>query len=467
MSLLEQALEFSIKYHKDHTRLTGEPVWDHCQRVMQILKEEGINDEKLLVVASLHHVLRYDDSKEMQVRLENSFGSTILSALIDFNELTKRKIKRSTTKDAGNQFIVQSFLNLTHDTDILVIRLADKLDNLNYSFNYPPESRNRLAQRVLEIYSPVARFLGLSGFVNKLEDQAFKILYPADYYRITHYIASIQDDVSLLFQDSKLFIEDLCAEHGIPNQVKFRIKKPYSIYKKELLYLSKGVMPVANFSHLPDILAMRVLVDTVEQCYIVDSLLRGVWSIIEEHTHDLIVNPRPSGYMSLHSLFKISSKFNIEVQIRTFEMHEVNEFGVASHLFYKAGGTFRKKLLNDPDWLRKLNYWEKDIAFDTTEGTKEKPFSTKIYTFTPKGDIIELDRGATVIDFAYAVHEDIGRNFTGCLVNGVIAKESYILNDGDVVEIKASKKQKLPSRDWLEFVKTSKARTHIRKELKI
>ena len=148
-------------------------------------------------------------------------------------------------------------------------------------------------------------------------------------------------------------------------------------------------------------------------------------------------------------------------------MHEVNEFGVASHLFYKAGATFRKKLLNDPDWLKKLNYWEKDIAFDTTEGMKEKPFFTKIYTFTPKGDIIELDRGATVIDFAYAVHEDIGRNFTGCLVNGSIAKASQVLNDGDVIEIKASKKQKLPSRDWLEFVKTSKARNHIKKELKI
>ncbi len=467
MALLEQALEFSKNFHKDHTRLTGEPVSDHCQRVVQILKDEGIKEEKLFVVAALHHVLKHDDSKEIQDKLETTFGEIILAALRGFNELTKRKIKQAATRDAENQFIVQSFLNFTHDTDILVIRIADKLDNLNYSFNFPSESRNRLAQRALDIYSPIARFLGLSGFVSKLEDQAFKILYPADYYRITHYINSIKDDVILIFEDSKLFIEDLCAENSIPSQVKFRIKKPYSIFKKERTYLAKGIEPKPDFSHLPDILAMRILVETVEQCYLMDSLLKGAWPTTEEPTEDLIANPRPSGYMSLHSVFKLSRKFSIEVQIRTFEMHEVNEFGVASHLFYKAGATFRKKLLNDPDWLKKLNYWGKDIAFDSAEGLKEKPFSTKIYTFTPKGDIIELDRGATVIDFAYAVHEDIGRNFTGCLVNGAIAKASHVLNDGDVIEIKASKKQKLPSIDWLDFVITSKARGCIRKELTV
>lgn len=465
MSLLDQALDFSKEYHKDHTRLTGEAVHDHCLRVVRLLQDEGINDEKVLIIAALHHVPKYDPASDVWQKLEQLFGKDVASSLMEYYELTKRSIKRVTSKDIQNQYIIPSFLNLTTNVDIIAIRIADKLDNLNTCFNFQLEIRNRLADRALVVYAPIARFIHLTGFLNKLEDQAFKILYPADHFRITSFLKTIERDATLLFEDIKRFMSELCSEHMIKHQIDFRIKKPYSIFKKERRYIAKGISPVQDFTHLPDILAMRLLVETVDQCYLVDSLLKNVWTQIPEYTEDLIVNPRPSGYQSLHSVFKATHRFSIEIQIKTFAMHEVNEYGVASHIFYKASSSFKKKLLSDPDWVKKLNYWEKDYTFNS-HLTGEKPFSNKIYTFTPKGDVIELDRGATVIDFAYAVHEDLGRNFIGGLVNASIAKASQVLNDGDVVEIKASKRMKLPSRDWLDFVKTSKARAHIKKELK-
>lgn len=467
MTLLEQALEFSKNYHKDHTRLTGELVSDHCQRVVQILKDEGIEDEKLLVVASLHHVLKYDSSQVMLAKLTEVFGAEISALLSLYHALTLKKVKRHTDFQYNEKLMVQTFLNLAGNMDLLVIRLADKLANLISSFTLDSDARTRLAQRALYIYAPIARLVGLSGFLAKFEEQSFKILYPADYYRVHKMLKNIEPEAAAFFKDAELFVKAMLQEQGIDCVLKFRIKRPFSVFKKERRYIAQGRNLEEYIQAFPDIVAMRVIVNTVEQCYLVDTLLRSIWHTFDEHYEDLIAHPRPSGYKSIHTVFKVSDKFNLEVQIRTHEMHEYNENGGASHIFYKAGDNFKANLERDPDWLKKLNYWEKDIAFDTAEGTKEKPFSTKIYTFTPKGDIIELDRGATVIDFAYAVHEDIGRNFTGCLVNGSIAKASQVLNDGDVIEIKASKKQKLPSRDWLEFVKTSKARNHIKKELKI
>lgn len=465
MTLLEQATDFAKNFHKDHTRLTGEPVYEHCQRVVHILQEEGITDEKLLVVATLHHVLKYDNSQELQRKLSMTFGDDLVSLLLAYQSLTLKKVKRHTDFQYNERLMVQTFLNLADNMDVLVIRLADKLANLVASFTLDVEARSRIAQRALYIYAPIARLVGLSGFLTKLEEQSFKILYTADYYRINRLLKTIEVDAHEFFKDAGSFVTATLLEHGIACSLKFRIKRPFSIFKKERKYLAQGKDLADYFHAFPDVVAMRVIVETVEQCYLVDTLLRSIWLSADEHYEDLISKPRPSGYKSIHSIFRVSEKFNLEVQIRTHEMHEYNENGGASHIFYKAGSNFKSNLERDPEWLKKLNYWEKDIAFDSAGEVKEKPFSRKIYTFTPKGDIIELDRGATVIDFAYAVHEDIGRNFTGCLVNGAIAKASHILNDGDVIEIKASKKQKLPSRDWLEFVKTSKARNHIRKEL--
>lgn len=466
MSLLENALTFSKNFHKDHLRDTGEGVFDHCFRVMKILEAEKVTDENMLATALLHHVLKYDGSDTMKHKLSLEFGASVCELLVAFDSLTRKKVKRYSPREFNQAYIVQTFLNLSENLDVLVIRIADKVDNLNNSFVLNTEDRERVALRALNVYAPITRFLGLSGFLTMFEDQSFKILYAADYFRITKYLNSIVEEATALLEDATTFLMNTLKDRGIGASIAYRLKRPYSIYKKEQRYKLLGKSCKSDYSDFPDIVAMRILVNTIEDCYAVDTLVKSVWHSLDEHYEDLIAKPRPSGYRSIHSVFKVSDKFNLEIQIKTFEMHDYNENGAASHIFYKVGSEFKENLKKDPDWLKKLNYWDKNNRFEQQGLEAAKPFSDKIYTFTPLGDIIELVRGATVVDFAYAVHETIGHNFTGAHVNGAIAKASHVLTDGDVVSIKTVKKNKKPSPDWLDFVVTSRARTQIKKELK-
>ena len=215
-----------------------------------------------------------------------------------------------------------------------------------------------------------------------------------------------------------------------------------------------------DLSKIYDIAAMRVLVDSVENCYAVEGILKEIWDYLPDERDDYIQNPKTGGYQSIHNTFKVSEKINLEIQVKTFEMHENNEFGIASHTFYKTGSTLKKKLKQNPEFLKQLNFLElkADIKIDE--------FKDKIYVFTPKADIIELPKGATAIDFAYAIHKGLGDSCVGALINNEFKAVNTKLSSGDRVEIKTSKTKKRPSKDWLKEAKTKKAREAIRKSIR-
>lgn len=218
-----------------------------------------------------------------------------------------------------------------------------------------------------------------------------------------------------------------------------------------------------KLSNILDIAGMRIIVDTIDECYLTEDIVNKIWSANDGDREDYIKKPKPSGYQSLHIIFAINKDMNLEVQIRTHKMHEENEFGNASHFFYKIGDKFKENVLENPNWLKEINYWENQSSFiDNSEITQFKDF---VYTFTPKGDIIELPRGANIIDFAYAIHSRIGNNCIGGVVNGNIVKLDYEIKDGDRVEILTSNHNKKPSVDWEKTAKTKKAKGLIKKSL--
>jgi GTP pyrophosphokinase len=262
-----------------------------------------------------------------------------------------------------------------------------------------------------------------------------------------------------MLENIRELIYDYLEKNGIKPKISYRIKTEYSIFEKAIRYKEQGKLK-GDYANLYDIAAMRILVETVEECYLVEDLLNKIWTSESSERDDYIANPKPGGYSSLHNVFRIDQDFVVEIQIKTFEMHEENEYGNSSHLFYKYGSHFRKYLKNNPEWLKNSG------ISHIINSDKLGHFSDFVYVFTPKGDIIELPRGATTLDFAYAIHEDIGNHCIGAMVNKKIEKLSYVLNDGDKIEIKISNSKNNVNKDWLDIVNTRYARKCVRKAVR-
>ena len=261
-----------------------------------------------------------------------------------------------------------------------------------------------------------------------------------------------------VLEDTSEFVKDILAEKGISAKLDYRIKHTYSIYRKAQKY--RQTKNYKGLNQIYDIAAMRVLVDSVEQCYMTEDILKQVWTNVPDERDDYIMHPKPSGYRSIHNTFAVSPTMHLEMQVKTKDMHEENEYGIASHTFYKTGEQLKKSLQAAPEWLTDINFIKNkgEIRIDQ--------FNKYVYVFTPKGDIKQLARGATPIDFAYSIHKDLGNACVGVTINGDFQKLSYGLKDGDRVEIKTLKHKKLPSSDCLDFVKTRKALEDIRKALR-
>jgi GTP pyrophosphokinase len=468
-NLIEQAKQFAQKLYKDHYRISGENVYFHALRVSERLAKTGVKDEKLTIAAILHLALEIpqDNKAETIQQIEELFGHEVLEVIKAYTELHITKVTHEGSHGLNDKYIVQTYINLVKDLRVLLIRLADKVDNINTAYALPRELGIVVAQKALYVYAPIARLLQLSSIYKILENGAFKILYPDKYYEIEQLLNEKMPKLQEFFAQEIPVIKDLLAENGIKADITYRIKHLYSIYKKAQKYMLKeGADANPKYSEVYDISAMRIVVDSVEDCYEVEDLMNRIWEQQDKFRDDYIKDPKQSGYQSLHNVYQTDKGDFVEVQIRTREMHEFNEFGSASHIFYKIGDKFKKNLKENPNFVKELSDWKKNQEMDESS-SQIKHFESKVYAYTPKGDIIEIPAGGCVLDFAYGVHTSVGNGCIGAIVNGQMQKLTHVIKTGDTVEIKTSNTRKKPNRDWLDFVKSEKAKTHIRKELRL
>ncbi len=458
--LIKKAYEFAEAAHTGEKRLSGEPLVNHCLAVAELLAELQM-DEKTIAAALLHDVLEKTDITKKD--LEKEFGKTV-AELVDGVTVIK-KVKTRTGEKYEAENLRKLLLATAKDVRVVLIRLAEKLHNLQTIDSLPKEKQKMVINKVFDIYAPLAERLGVRHFKWQLEDLAFKFQNHPEHTRIQNYLAETREEREKYI---KKVIESLSTElkkMGIEAKVFGRPKHFYSIYKKLLKYQKEG--ETADLGKILDKLAIMILVETVDDCYKVLGIVHQLFRPLDKEFDDYIANPKPNGYRSIHTtVFGPEGKI-VEVQIKTREMHEYNEFGPASHIYYKEAGK-REVLPTDRlSWLKNLVAWQEEIKSekDFERALKIDIFGDRVFVLTPQGDILDLPKGATPIDFAYAVHSEIGHACIGAKVNGKLAPLNHQLKTNQVVEILTSKTKKLPSSDWLKFVKTQTARSQIKKVL--
>ncbi len=455
---LKSAEIYAKEIFGERERLSGETVYSHINKVKNLLIDIGVQDENILTAALFHHVIS-EHLTQYLGEIESRFGHEVREILNHFDKISNLHIKIDSPNNLNKEYIIQTYMNLSNDLNVLLILLADKVEGSKTLYALDPVKRKDSANRCLNIYAPICRLVGLSKFAGVIEKNGFQTLYPSEYFKIKKMLKEKSVITNNYLKNVKDLIQEYLTKNKINSKVTYRIKSEYSIFNKFLNYKEKR-KNIKDYSEIKDIAALRIIVDTVEQCYVVESLLKRSWDSVEEERDDYITNPKPTGYKSLHNVFELENDLTLEIQIRTKEMHEYNEFGNASHIFYKYGGKFKDYLKENPDLLKTLNFKRAE------EISELQHFSNMVYAFTPKGDIIELPRGASVLDFAYEIHEDLGNRCVGAFVNDDIKKLSHKIEDGDKVEIKMTNKPKV-SRDWLDYVSTHKAKKCIRRVLKL
>lgn len=455
-NLVEKAKELSEKIHQNRMRESGDSYFEHAVRVAQLLLKVGVEDKATLAASYLHHALDLPNSFNIQ----EEFGEEVFDIIRNYKELSEDKFSNISPSNIDENLIIQTYFNIAKNPKTLLIRLADKTDNIKTAHKLPKEKQKKVAERALYIYAPICKIIGLSKFVNILEDGAFKILNPSEYYKIEHYIKRNFPRIHHELDEIEKFLTEAIKEKGINGEIKTRTKSVYSTYSKLRKYTEKGQLhKVIGYKGIYDFAGIRILVETEEDCYKCENLLMDLWDQVPGTRDDYISKPKPNGYKTLQSAYIAGNNLIVEAQIRTHKMHEENEFGQASHFLYKMGEGLKKSLGGTPDFLKSVNY-----AINR-EKLEINQFSKSVYVYTPKGDIIKLPRGSNLIDFAYAVHDQLGNTAVGGEVNGEFKSLEYILQDGDMVNIKINKQKKSVDRKLLDVVKTKKAKDHIRKLL--
>jgi len=447
---IELAKKLAKQIHKDQIRESGLDYFTHLENTAGLLQQIEAQSEDLFIATYLHHAL--DKDKYLEKKIYDQFGEKPVLIIKDYYQLSNSEMTNVDPSQVKTSLILKTYTELINLPETILIRLADKTDNIKSAHVLNRDRAEKIAMRALYLYSPLAKLLGLYPFVRILEDNAFKIIDPANYYWIINYVERELPNTSEIIKETSMFLKEILLENNINALIEYRKKHTYSIYKKTLR--NDGNI------FLFDIAALRILVKTVEECYETEDILKKLWDNIPEERDDYISNPKTSGYKGIHNTFLLDKKYPFEIQIKTNKMHEYNEYGQASHFLYKIGKSLRQKIEENSNWLREINYLE------NKEHIKVNHFSDKVYAFTPKGDIIELQKGSTPIDFAYKIHDNIGNSCVGSIVNGQIEPLNYELKTGDRVFIKTDKSKKKPSMDWLDFVATSNARCKIRQGLR-
>lgn len=455
-TLIEKAYNFAKKAHKEQTRKSGEPYFVHVFATAKNLADLGMGPT-VIAVGFLHDVL--EDTETTEEELEKEFGEEIV-------HLVKGVTKLGTVKYKGIERNVENlrkfFVSMAEDLRVLVIKLADRLHNIETLQHVRPDKQKRIAMETLEIYAPLANRLSMGRLKGRLEDAAFKYTNPKEYLEVQSLLAGKKDSEEKYLVEVKNTLEEKLKKENIKNaDIDYRQKHLYSLWKK----LQKNEMDIGK---VYDIIAMRVRVDSIVDCYHVLGLIHGLWTPVPNRIKDYIATPKANGYQSLHTTVFTGTGGIVEIQIRTHEMHQKAENGIAAHFIYKENNLQKSGQL---DWVQKLKALnqENDSAKDKPEKFLETIkidfFKDRVFVFTPKGDIIDLPEDAGVIDFAYAIHTNIGNHTQSAKVNGKNVALSTKLKTNDIVEIQVNKNTH-PSSKWLDYAKTSIARKQINSYLK-
>jgi guanosine-3',5'-bis(diphosphate) 3'-pyrophosphohydrolase len=459
--LVKKAYEFADAAHTGEKRLNGEPLIDHCLAVALLLTDLKM-DEKTIAAALLHDVLEHTNITKND--LEKDFGETVAN-LVDGVTVIK-SVKTKTGEKYEVENLRKLLLATAKDVRVVLVRLAEKLDNLKTIDSLLPDKQKAVISKVFDIYAPLAERLGVHHLKWQLEDLAFKFQNHPEHTRIQNYLAETREEREKYIKKVSQILSAELQKAGIDADVFGRPKHFYSIYKKLLKYQKEG--STSNLEKILDKLAVMVLVETADDCYRALAIVHQLFRPLDHEFDDYIAHPKPNGYRALHTtVFGPGGKV-VEVQIKTHEMHEYNDFGPASHIYYKEAGKREVLPTERLSWLKNLVQWQNDLgtAEEFEQALKIDVFGDRIFVFTPKGDVLDLPKEATPVDFAYAVHTELGDSCVGAKVDGKLAPLDYQLQTNQMVEILTSKNKKKPSADWLKFIKTQSARSQIRKSLR-
>ncbi len=489
-ALITAAYEFIKKAHANHKRYSGEPYINHLMAVGKKLAEMGMG-ARTIAAGLLHDTI--EDTEATSEEIKEKFGEEILFLV---EGVTKLSSVRYYGSDRHNESLRKLFVATSQDIRVLIIKLADRLHNMQTLMHVPAEKQLRIAQETLEVYVPVAHRLGMGKIRKELEDLAFPYVYPEEAVRVSKLLESRAGKSNDLLERERKVLQKRLAEIGLLNfNTSYRVKGMYSLYHK----LKRKEWDINGVF---DLLAMRVVVPTVEDCYRALGIIHKLWRPLPGRVKDYIAFPKPNGYQSLHTTVTTQNGVILEIQIRTRQMHHESEFGIASHISYKepvvSGAEPQKqsrfsslipslfkpfsKRVETPDlkqvahsphqdkiprWISQIGQThtgEKTSTAEFVEDMQKDFFSNRIFVFTPTGDVVDLPVGATPIDFAYAIHSEIGDHTSGAKVNRKLVQLDTELKNGDIVEIE-TRKSSHPTTKWLGFTKTSLARRHIRAAL--
>ncbi len=455
--LILRAYEYAILHHGDQCRKSGEPYIIHPLNVAYILADIGL-DDNTICAALLHDVV--EDTDATRENIEKEFGQEVSEMVAGVTKLSN--IAFNSVEEQQAEDYRKMFLAMGKDIRVIIIKLADRLHNLRTLKYLKRDRQIANAKETMDLYAPLANRLGLYSLKWELEDLAFKYLYPDEYHELVEGINKKREErlkfIEKIMNDIKITLK----KQRIDAEVTGRAKHLYSIYRK---------MKRDNktLDQIYDLFALRILVNSVKDCYAALGVVHELYSPMPGRFKDYIAVPKPNMYQSIHTTLLGEKGTPFEVQIRTWEMHRIAEYGIAAHWAYKEASYFGKKqsvkVEDDKlSWLRETLEWQKEMQDpqEFLDTLKTELFEDEVYVFTPKGAIKVLPRGATPIDFAYSIHEEIGHHMTGCKINSKMMPIITTLKSGDIIEIITSDNSKGPSRDWLKFVKSTSAKNKIR-----